>query len=118
MNIRKGLAVAAIAATLGLATSAPAGSHGWRFNEIFSNADGTIQFIELKECCGSTAEWGLNNKWVRSGDLANQFNFPANISGNTANRHLLLATAGRCEWLRVQWPDLPTLDPGERGAVE
>jgi hypothetical protein len=36
--------------------SAPAfsGVHLWRVKEIFSNADGTIQFIELATCCGST----------------------------------------------------------------
>lgn len=71
-----------------------AGSHLWRFNEIFSNADGTVQFIELKECCGSTTENGLNNRWVAGDVSANQYDFTVNIAGNTANKHLLLATSG------------------------
>ncbi len=34
---------------LGLACSpAMAGSHSWRINEVFSNADGTIQFIAVE----------------------------------------------------------------------
>ncbi len=77
-----------------LAADVQAGSHLWRFNEIFSNADGTIQFIELKECCGSSMEVGLAGKWVLSDATGNQFFFPSNLIPPTANKHLLLATAG------------------------
>src|SRR5262245_39848431 len=35
------------------------GSHTWDFSEAFSNADGTIQFIELLECCGGAFETGV-----------------------------------------------------------
>ena len=78
---------------LGLAgPPAMAASHSWRINEVFSNADGTIQFIELKECCGLDNEIGLGNKWVSSN--TNQFDFPGNLKCCTANKHLLLATAG------------------------
>ncbi len=75
---------------------AMAGSHSWRINEVFSNADGTIQFIELKECCGMNNETGLANKWVSSQTTGNIFDFPGNLpcSNCTANQHLLLATAG------------------------
>jgi len=31
----------------GTVTPALAGSHMWRFNEVFSDASGTIQFIEF-----------------------------------------------------------------------
>ena len=81
---------------LGLAgPPAMAGSHSWRINEVFSNADGTIQFIELKECCGLPNEIGIGNKWVSSQATGNSFVFPSNLPPNsTANKHLLLATAG------------------------
>ena len=74
---------------------AMAGSHSWRINEVFSNADGTIQFIELKECCGMNNETGLANKWVSSQTTGNIFDFPGNLpcSNCTANQHLLLATS-------------------------
>ncbi len=79
---------------LGLAgPSAMAGSHSWRINEIFSNADGTIQFIEMKECCGFDNEIGLANKWVSSKATGNMFIFPANLVPPTGDRYLLLATA-------------------------
>jgi hypothetical protein len=77
-----------------VAPSAFAGSHLWRFNEIFSNADGTIQFIELKECCGSDDEKFLVNKWVSSDATNEMYVFPHSLTEPTANRHLLIATAG------------------------
>ncbi len=85
-----------VATGLVAAAGAPAmaGSHLWRINEAFSNSDGTIQFIEMMECCGAASETALFGKWVLSDTTANQFDFPANLTGNTANRHLLLATSG------------------------
>ncbi|MEM7263728.1 MAG: hypothetical protein AAF488_17200 [Planctomycetota bacterium] len=83
----------AVVAVLGLRAPASAGSHLWQVNEAFSNADGTVQFIELRECCGSPGETGLATKWVASAASGMQFNFPGNLSGSTANQHLLLATA-------------------------
>ena len=72
---------------------AMAGSHSWRINEIFSNADGTVQFIEVKECCGMDNEVALANKWIRSKTTKNMFVFPANLVGPTGDRYLLLGTA-------------------------
>ena len=52
--MRMAIGALAGAACLGLAgTPAMAGSHTWDIGEIFSNADGTIQFIELRN--GNTA---------------------------------------------------------------
>lgn len=87
------------------ATPSFAGSHLWRFNEIYSNADGTIQFIEMKECCGSTIETAIGGKWVLAVNTGNQFTFPSNLSGNTANRHLLLATQAFADLSGVPAPD-------------
>ncbi len=69
------------------------GSHLWVINEIFSNADGTIQFIEMKECCGADDEINLFGKWVLSEATQSQLFFPENLPpDSTANKHLLLAT--------------------------
>lgn len=79
----------------GMATPGFAGSHLWVINEVFSNPDGTIQFVEMKECCGAANETGLNNKWVISMTTGLQYDFTANLpAGTTANAHILLATAG------------------------
>lgn len=76
----------------GVTNSADAGSHLWVVNEVFSNATGTVQFIEL-HCPFALAELALENKWVKSTATSNQFTFPADLSGSTADKYLLLATA-------------------------
>jgi hypothetical protein len=75
------------------AASAHAGAHTWRVSELFSNASGTIQFIELKECCGLPGETFLAGYDVRSVATGNIVTIPANLVGNTANKHLLFGTA-------------------------
>jgi hypothetical protein len=42
-------------------TAALAGIHTWDVNEVFSNADGTIQFVELWESAGGDGETGVGN---------------------------------------------------------
>ncbi len=83
-------------ASFSFAATAPvlAGSHSWVIVEVFSNGDGTIQFIELEECCGLPNEIGLLNKNVKSNATGKQVVFTANLpGGSTANAHLLLGTA-------------------------
>lgn len=71
--------------------SAWAGSHTWRVNEVFSSADGSVQFIELRETCGTNGETFLSGRQVLSNaNSVNLVNLPPNSS---ANKHLLLATA-------------------------
>lgn len=71
-----------------------AGSHLWRVNEVFSNADGSIQFIELHECCGAAAENFIGGHNMFCDVSGGNYVFPAHLAGNTANRYLLLATVG------------------------
>lgn len=95
MQPRRHLWLVPVVLVMLLFVSQPAqsGVHLWRITEAFSNADGTIQFIELTVCCGSAGgEIFLSGQHVRS--LANDFIFPANLTMATANRHLLLATDG------------------------
>lgn len=77
------------------APPALAGSHLWRIHELFSSADGSVQFIEMEECCGADNEIFLGGKWILSDATGSQFFFPADLqcSDCTANGHLLLATA-------------------------
>lgn len=76
------------------ANVATAGSHLWRFNEAFSNPDGTIQFVELKESMGADTEIYLSGKYVESDATGKQYVFPADLVPPTGNKYLLLATAG------------------------
>ena len=94
MRIRSGISwpllscVVLISGTI----SAQAGAHLWRIEEIFSNPSGTVQFIEMSTCCGSTGEIFLSGLRLRSN--ASTFDFPGNLSGSTLHKHLLLATDG------------------------
>src|SRR5437773_2314672 len=78
-----------------LFSSAPAvgGVHLWRISEAFSNASGTIQFIEMTTCCGSSGEEIFVGGHVLSSN-SHAFTFPGNLTMTTANKHLLLATSG------------------------
>ena len=60
-------ALAIVAGTLlFLPSVAGAGAHTWDVNELFSNADGTIQFVELLEANGTANELGLPNVMLMS----------------------------------------------------
>ena len=74
------------------ARPAAAGAHTWDVFEVFSNAEGTIQFIEIREMNGTSAERGIGNSFITSN--GNLFDIPANLTGDTSNMHVLFATAG------------------------
>ncbi|MEM7165054.1 MAG: hypothetical protein AAF581_06285 [Planctomycetota bacterium] len=92
-GVRRFVSTAVFAALACVSMPADAGSHLWKVNELFSNPDGTVQFVELKECCGSNNEVNLNGVIVHSVSTTIAFTFPSNIPGPTGNKHLLLATA-------------------------
>ena len=84
-------ALACLVVLFGGAVPALCGVHLWRVKEIFSNPGGTIQFVEIATCCGSTTEVFLSGQALSSN--SHSFTFPANASGSTLNKHLLLATS-------------------------
>jgi serralysin len=84
---------------MGLAASlsAPAGAafHLFRINEIYSSADGTVQFIELKESTGSNFEsfWQGQTLTSMQGATTRTFTFPTDLPNTqTASRSVLIAT--------------------------
>jgi hypothetical protein len=88
--MKRTLLIASAVGLLGL--SARAGSHTWDFTEAFSNADGTIQFLELRECCGGMFETGINGHTISSN--TNNFVLPGPaLTPPTSNKHYLIATA-------------------------
>jgi len=68
--------------------------HDWTIAEIYSNADGSVQFIELS--CPNSGETFLGGErvWCTSGNRTNVFTFPTDLSGDTEGAKLLLATPG------------------------
>jgi hypothetical protein len=86
------IALACVAGTL-TCTPASAFFHLWRFSEFFSNADGSVQFVELRVT--SNGESFSQGAQIRSQSTGKTFTFPSNLSSNlTANKNLLIATTG------------------------
>lgn len=81
-----------------LAWPAQAAFHLFRIDQVFSNADGSVQYVVLREVTGSNGEnfWAGNRLETTSAAGAKQqFVFPANLpSTATASRSVLIATNG------------------------
>jgi hypothetical protein len=67
-----------------------AGQHTWRVSEVFSNAKGTIQYVELKESQGGDSEGGVGNGSIASS--TKNFSWSHGVLANTANKYYLVAT--------------------------
>ena len=79
------------------ALSVQASFHTFQINEIYSNFDGSIQFIELKEMFGASGQNFLSGLSLTSGSGANSktFTFPRNLASSaTAGKSVLIATQG------------------------
>ncbi|MEP7084209.1 MAG: hypothetical protein ABI854_05680, partial [Betaproteobacteria bacterium] len=80
-----------------LALSAQASFHTFQFNELYSNADGNIQFVELRESQGAFGQNFLGGVTLTSSNGATQksFTFDRNLpSSATAGTFVLIATQG------------------------
>jgi len=98
------LAGMVIAVTVLFSLPAMSGSHTWVINEIYSNADGTLQFVEM--WTPSPNEFQIGGKSVHA-NAASSSTFPANLPMNsTTNKHLLLATSGFAALPGAPTPDL------------
>lgn len=76
-------------------SSAEASFHTFKVNEIYSNADGSIQFVELREASGLNGQniWAGHTLTSSNGTTTNTFTFSNNLpSSTTANRMVLVAT--------------------------
>ncbi len=76
--------------------SAYASFHTWKVNEIYSNADGSVQFIEMKESSGANFQNALPGHTITcTGPLGTKtFSFPSNLpSTATANKFFIIGTS-------------------------
>lgn len=87
-----------------------AGIHTWDVNEVFSNAEGNIQFVELWEADGGEGENGVGNGSISSDTQSHSFDNGA-VTGNTANRYYLIATQDFADLPGAPTPD-EILPPG------
>ncbi len=83
----------ALAAILGLAAPpAAAIVHLWDISEIYSNADGSVQFVELFTTGPFEIAWSEASIRSEANDLT--ISYDENVPSPTTDRHILLATPG------------------------
>jgi hypothetical protein len=98
----RGLAVSGLL----FATAAWAEFHTYKIDQIYSNADGSVQYLIMRESMGANGEnlW-QGNVLVSGGAVTHTFMFPHNLPGGmcdgygctlapTANTRVLIATQG------------------------
>jgi len=88
-NLRLALALAA--AALLPPDPAHAGSHTWDVNEVFSDATGEVQFVELVEANGTPGETGVPGHTLTSDSQSFTISGPA-LEAPTSNRFYLIGT--------------------------
>lgn len=82
-----------IFALIALPDSAHATFHLWSVNELYSSADGSVQFIEFFTS-SSFQELLAGHAVTCSGPLGTStFNFPSNLPSGTANKTFIVGTA-------------------------
>ena len=80
-----------------IATTASASFHTFAIEEIYSNADGTIQYVVLHETQGASDEnhLGGHTLTMTHGTVIKTLTFPADLpSADTALKRVLIATPG------------------------
>jgi hypothetical protein len=80
------------------AGTALASFHAFQIEQIFSNADGSVQFVVLHESIGFNGQQFLEGHTFTafpSGGMVNQVMFPSSLpNGNTAGKRVLIASQG------------------------
>lgn len=68
--------------------------HLWTMTELYSNADGSVQFLELRALTGGQQFLDDHVLSTTSGGVTRTFTFPTALPGDTSNRSMLIGTAG------------------------
>lgn len=112
--------VAAHCFALLLASTTQAAFHLWQVKEIFSNHDGTVQFIELFDSFSSEQFVGGKVLRATSDGVIKNFTIPSNLvvptGQSSANKHMLIATPGFSALTGGVTPDFTLPDPIANGA--
>lgn len=79
--------------------------HLFHINEVYSNANGTVQFIEFEGDANDQHEWAGHKITSTNGVTTNTFNITTNLPNETTtNKSVLVATQGFAE-LGIVTPD-------------
>jgi hypothetical protein len=81
---------------IALAAALPASAtfHLWAMAELFSNADGSVQFIELRAITGAQEFVAGHTIKASSGGVTHSFTMPSNLPGDSSGKTLLIGTQG------------------------
>ncbi len=98
--------IAALALLVAATVSpAHAGAHSWRVSEAFSNADGSIWFVELWEYAGGGVERGIGGAFVISVSTTNSIDIASNLTGDTTNKFVLFGNQAFADLPGAPTPD-------------
>jgi len=77
------------------ALPASASFHLWSIGKVFSNADGSVQFVEFIALTGGQQFLAGHNLTASGGGApARSFTFPADLQDDSSGRRFLVGTAG------------------------
>ena len=83
------------AAVLALGSAgAFAAFHLWQVTELYSNADGSVQFAELTALSGSQQFLSLTSISSSNGGTTHTYSFPSDLPGDTLGKKMLIGTTG------------------------
>ena len=109
-------ALALVALSLFAAMPTHAAFHFWHVKEVFSNADGSVQFIELFDSFNNENFVSGHTLRSNSDGVIKNFTLLSNApSSLTANKHLLFATPGFSALPGGVTPNYTLPDPGVSG---
>jgi hypothetical protein len=94
-RFQKGLAGVAFLISVSMTSLSQAAFHLWQITEVYSNSDGSVQFIELHTNAGNSnfgSQQFVNGQTLKSN--GHTFSFTANLPGDTLNKDFILATPG------------------------
>ncbi len=90
---------------LGAITSSYADFHFMRITEVYSNADGTVQFIELQMTTSGQTQLSGHTITSTQGSNTNSFIFNGNVLIGTSGARILIGTTGYAALTGVPPPD-------------
>jgi hypothetical protein len=99
----------AAAALAAFALAAHATFHLWQISELYSSADGKVQFIELAALAGGQQFLGGQTITASQGATSHAFTFPSDLPADTTGRRFLIGTQSMAN-LGVVAPDFVVPD--------
>src|SRR3954469_7188542 len=77
-----------------VALPASATFHLWAMSELYSNADGSVQFLEMRAITGAQEFVAGHTLRSTSGAVTHRFTVPSNLDGDSGGRTMLFGTQG------------------------